>query len=182
VKSVWKIPGLILALVLVAGCSSVTVNYDYDTNVDWAKFKTYAWMGSSGTPPGSAEPVMDSGLLDQRIRSSVEWEMDARGIKPSDDPDILVVYHVGTKDKIQVTDWGYHYSDYYWGYGGRQIDVNQYTEGTLVIDIVDAETKSLVWRGVGQGVVDRTQRSPEKIQQDIDKVVNKIMASFPPVK
>ena len=61
-----------------------------------------------------------------------------------------------------------------------QIDVYQFTEGTLVIDLVDAETKNLVWRGTGTGAVDKTQRSPEEMQADIDKVINKIMASFPP--
>lgn len=181
-----KILGLALVAVLtvgLAGCSSLTVNYDYDTNVDWAKYKTYAWLGSGGGADGDAAAnPMSSGLIDQRIRSSVEWEMEQRQIKPSDDADCFVVYHTGAQDKIQVTDWGYRYSDYYWGYGGRQVDVYQYTEGTLVIDIIDAETKNMVWRGVGQGVIDQTQRTPEEVQERIDGVVNKIMESFPPVK
>jgi hypothetical protein len=165
----------------LAGCSSLTVNYDYDTNVDWAQQKTWAWLGSQGGV-ASASPDLDSGLLDQRIRSSVEWEMEQRGLTPSDDPDVFVIYHIGSEEKLQVTDWGYRYSDYYWGYGGRQIDVYQYTEGMLVIDIVDAGTKNLVWRGIGQKVIDRTQRSPEEVQERIDGIVNKIMASYPPEK
>ncbi len=173
-----------LALMTAAGltgCSSLTVNYDYDNNVDWTNFKTYAWVGAKSTGSATASGgVMDSGLLDQRIRSSVEFEMTSRAMTESTTPDVLVIYHVGSEDKIQVTDWGYRYSDYYWGYGGRQIDVYQFTEGTLVIDIIDAGTKNLVWRGTGSGVVDQTQRTPEEIQEDIDKVVNKIMASFPP--
>lgn len=168
-----------LALGLLAGCSSLTVNYDYDTNVDWDKQKTWAWLGSQGGA-SSSDPALDSGLLGQRIRSSVEWEMKERGMTPSDEPDVFVIYHVGSEEKIQVTDWGYRYSDYYWGYGGRQIDVHQYTEGMLVIDVVDAETKNLVWRGIGQKVIDQTQRSPEEVQERIDGIVNKIMASYPP--
>jgi hypothetical protein len=181
-----KILGLAMIVALfgiLAGCSSLTVNYDYDTNVDWAKYKTYAWLGQeakSGQDP-VANP-MDSGLLDKRFRSSVEWEMEQRKITPSDNPDCYVIYHLGSADKLQVTDWGYRYSDYYWGYGGRQVDVYEYTEGTLVIDIVDAETKNMVWRGIGQKVIDTTQRSPEEIQERVDGVINKIMASFPPEK
>jgi hypothetical protein len=106
--------------------------------------------------------------------------MEERGIAKSDNPDLLVVYHIGTQEKIQVTDWGYRYSDYYWGYGGRQIDVHQFTEGTLVIDLIDAESKNLVWRGTGTGAVEKSQRSPEEIQAKIDEVVHKIMKSFPP--
>ena len=107
--------------------------------------------------------------------------MAARGLAPSNaQPDLEVVYHVGAQDKIQVTDWGYRYSDYYWGYGGRQIDVYQYTEGTLVIDLVDAATDNLVWRGSGSGVVDQTQRTPEEMQARMNDIVAKIMKSFPP--
>ena len=67
-------------------------------------------------------------------------------------------------------------------YGGRQIDVYQYTQGTLVIDIVDAKTKTLVWRGSATGTVDGQQRSPEEMQQRVNNVVAQIMANFPPKK
>lgn len=176
------VSGLAVAILLavLSGCSSLTVNYDYDNNVDWTKFKTYAWMEG---PPSQSDPTSalpNTGLLEQRVHSSVKYEMEQRGITQGDDSDLLVVYHLGTQEKIQVTDWGYRYSDYYWGYGGRQIDVNQFTEGSLVIDLIDAETKNLVWRGTGTGVVDKSQRTPEEMQARVDEVVNKVMKSFPP--
>jgi hypothetical protein len=171
---------VIVLLAVLTGCSSLTVNYDYDNNVDWAKFKTYAWM--EGAPPSSdpSSPLPNTGLLEQRIHASVKYEMEQRGITQGDNPDLLVVYHLGTQEKIQVTDWGYRYSDYYWGYGGRQIDVQQFTEGSLVIDLVDAESTSLVWRGTGTGVVDKSQKTPEEMQARVDEVVTKVMESFPP--
>ena len=179
-----KIIGTTLLFGLLAtltGCSSLEVNYDYDMNVDWAKYQTYAWMGGNSSPSSvSAGAKIDSGLLDQRIRNSIEWEMDQRKIATSDNPDVLVVYHIGSEEQLQVTDWGYRYSDYYWGYGGRQIDVYEFTTGTLVIDIIDAKTESLIWRGNGTKVIDTSQRSPEEMQDRIDNVVNKIMASYPP--
>jgi len=184
VKRMAKIIGTTLLfglLATLAGCSSLEVNYDYDMNVDWSHYQTYAWMGGNSSASSvSAGAVVDSGLLDQRIRKSIEWEMEQRNISTSDNPDVLVVYHIGSEEKLQVTDWGYRYSDYYWGYGGRQIDVYEFTTGTLVIDIIDAETENLIWRGNGTKVIDTTQRSPEEMQERIDNVVNKIMASFPP--
>ena len=148
--------------------------------MDWAKFKTYGWMEGPSATDDPTSAVPQTSLLDQRIHKSVEYEMEQRGITAGDDPDLLVVYHIGTQEKIQVTDWGYNYSDYYWGYGGRQIDVHQFTEGSLVIDLIDAETKKLVWRGTGTGVVDKTQRTPEEMQDRVDNIINKIMKSFPP--
>jgi hypothetical protein len=171
---------IFILLVAVSGCSSLSVNYDYDQNVDWTKFKTYGWMDVTQAPSHPSSPLQNTPLLEQRVHNSVDYEMEQRGITMSDNPDLLVVYHLGTQEKIQVTDWGYRYSDYYWGYGGRQIDVYQFTEGSLVIDLVDAETTSLVWRGTGTGVVDQSQKSPEEMQARANEVINKIMKSFPP--
>ncbi len=171
---------VLVLLASIAGCSSLSVNYDYDQNVEWGKFKTYGWMSAPQRPSDPNSPLQNTPLLEQRVHNSVDHEMQQRGITMADDPDILVVYHIGTQDKIQVTDWGYRYSDYYWGYGGRQIDVYQFTEGSLVIDLVDAETQNLVWRGTGTGVVDQSQKSPEEMQDRANNVIQKIMESFPP--
>ncbi len=171
----------VLLLATLTGCSSISVNYDYDQNAAFGSYRTYAWLGSPDT--GNANPAVNklsSDLLDKRIHEAVDAEMGNRNITAADNPDVLVKYFLGTEDKVQVTDWGYRYSDYYWGHGGRQIDVTQYTEGTLVVDIIDAATKTLVWRGTATGTVDGQQRTPEQLQERINEVVAKIFANFPP--
>jgi hypothetical protein len=35
----------------------------------------------------------------------------------------------------------------------RSVDVNQYTEGTLIVDMVEAASKQLVWRGTATGTI-----------------------------
>jgi hypothetical protein len=170
------------AAAVLTGCSSLSVNYDYDTKADFTQYRTYAWMArTDALPADAAEAQRRSDLLDRRIRSAIDAEMKDRGfVEDAAAPDVLVIYHVGMQDKIQVTDWGYNYSPYYWGYGGRQVDVYQYQEGTLIIDVVDAGTKNLVWRGTGTKVIESTPRTPEEMQARIDKIVDKIMQSFPP--
>ncbi len=172
-----------LILALLAGCSTLSVNYDYDDNFDFVQYKTYMWMDRPNVAPANAQHALEtSDLLDGRIRNSIAGELSARGMSESaENPDFLVVHHVGAKEKIQVTDWGYSYSNHYWGgYGNRQIDVYQFTEGTLIIDIVDASSKALVWRGSGTGVVEKARPTPEKQQAKLNEVVFKIMKSFPP--
>lgn len=168
----------VLLLTVLGGCSTISVNYDFDNNVDFQKYQTYSWVRNSaveGTPDGIP------GLLDKRIRTSIANEMEYRKISyDKDQPDLMIAFHVGSKDKIQVTDWGYRYSNYYWGYGGRNIDVYSYTEGQLIIDLVDASSMQLVWRGSGTKVISQSQKSPEQMQAAIDEAVMKIMASFPP--
>ncbi len=177
------IPGALALVMLIAlgGCSTMTVTFDYDNNVDWDGHQTYAWLAPVDSAEESpAQSPLNSGLLDKRIREAVEYEMGERGITPGDNPDILVKYYLGTEEKVQVTDWGYRYSDYYWGYGGRQIDVYQFTQGTLVFDIIDAESKSLIWRGTATGTVEGEQRSPEEQEARVNNVVHKILEKFPP--
>ena len=171
---------IFILLVAVSGCSSLSVNYDYDQDAHWSKYRTYGWMETPERDSNPTAPLADSGLLGQRIRNSINLVMADRRISTSNDPDLLVIYHLGSQEKIQVTDWGYRYSDYYWGYGGRQIDVYQFTEGSLVIDLVDAETQNLVWRGTGTKVIDQSQKSPEEMQDRANKIIRKIMESFPP--
>lgn len=169
------------SLLVMTGCSTISVNYDYDHDINWTKYNSYAWLTSPeavGANPASNQ--LSGGLLDKRIHEAVSIEMTARNISQSDSPDLLLKYHLGTEEKVQVTDWGYSYSNYYWGYGGRQVDVYQYTQGTLVLDFIDAESKTLVWRGSATGTVDGAQRSPAEMQERINKVINKVMSNFPP--
>ena len=174
---------LLLGALALTGCSSISVNHDYDTQADFTAFQTFSWMERGDMEPANAQQAQQSSdLLDRRIRSAIDGELAHRGMAQvtGADADVLMVYHLGTEEKVQVTDWGYNYSSYYWGYGGRQIDVYQYTQGTLIIDMVDARTHNLVWRGSGTKTVDRSQKSPEQLQAAIDEAVGKIMMSYPP--
>ncbi len=186
-KQLTTMASIVGVFLMLSGCASISVNYDYDTAADFSQFKSYSWKSMDGDDASSGGSVANSGLLKSRVQRSVDRQMSARGIRKSENgSDLHMMYHFGAKDKIQVSDWGYRYSPYYlhggYGYGGRQIDVFQYTEGTLVIDIIDAKTNSLVWRGTGTGVIDTGQKTPEEIQVKIDDAVAEIMASFPPEK
>ena len=173
---------ILATLALLAACSPLSVNYDYDNTADFTKFKSYEWMAKpANLPSNPATAPQNSDLLDRRIRAAIEAELDSRGLSSDPAaPDLLVVYHLGVQDKVQVTDYGYTYSPYYWGGGGRQIDVYQYQEGSLIIDLVDAGTKNLVWRGSGSKVIENTQMTPEQMQARVSEIVGTIMQSYPP--
>jgi hypothetical protein len=169
---------LMVAFLTIAGCSSVTVKSDYDTEVDFTTFKTYRWVQEK--VPG--DELAQNPLLQKRVKASVDVALQAKGfiLEETGDPDIVVVTHAGTKEKMQVTDWGGYYRyDPWWGPYGGSVDVSYYTEGTLVIDIVDARERELVWRGVGTGIV-REYSSGEKTQKALDEVVAEILKDFPP--
>ncbi|UCH83782.1 MAG: DUF4136 domain-containing protein [Candidatus Latescibacterota bacterium] len=179
-----RIACLMGALCLVAltfGCSSYSVNHDWDRDAPFPTYKTYNWLDISRPEPGSIQAARSrNDLLEGRIKRAVNSELAKKGLTfVNDNPDLLVVYHTGVESKINVTDWGYRYSYDYWGWGGRQIDVYQYQEGTLIVDLIENATKELVWRGYATRTVDENW-SPEKEEQVINTAVGKIFKKYPP--
>ncbi|MDH3196696.1 MAG: DUF4136 domain-containing protein [Candidatus Krumholzibacteria bacterium] len=174
------LPALLFAVV-AAGCSSMEFSHDWDKDADFATYRTYAWVNVPTTAVGDAQAARrTNALLDKRIKSAVDAEMKTKGFSvDTASPDLLVVYHVGVQDKVNVTDWGYRYSYDYYGWGGRNIDVYQYTEGTLILDLIDAQTKELVWRGSAMATLEDNP-SPEKAEARLQQAVQGIMANYPP--
>ena len=148
---------------LAAGCASAKVTTDWDRGANFGAYNTYAWME---TPQMQA--LQRNSLFDKRLRSSVERQLDAKGFRKTDgDADLLLVYHAGMRDKLDVQQSGYF---------GRNVSVRQYQQGTLVVDLVDAKRKELVWRGTASGEVDK----PDPSGEALDKTLSKMFESFPP--
>ena len=107
--------------------------------------------------------------------------MKAKGFqKVGGSPQIYATYHISTQDKKQfVTDsFGYGYGPRWGGGMGtsttRQVD---YTVGTLVVDLWDASTKKLVWRGTATKTV---SDDPSKSEKNINEAMAKIFEAYPP--
>ncbi len=167
-------------LVVLAGCSSLSVKVDYDKEADFQAYKTYAW--AERDVPEDA--LADNPLVRKRVQTAVDKTLRSKGYSLSEPgrADFMVFAHAGIKDRMRIQDYGpYGWYDPWWGpYGGR-MDVRYYEEGTLVIDVVDAGRKELVWRGMGTGIV-KHYATPEKMQQHIDEDVTKILSDFPPTR
>lgn len=174
-----------LACVLVlanAGCSPWSINNDYDTTADFRTFETFDWLDNR---PGIGEAVRarmeEHSLYDKHLRAAVNGELDEKGLERNEiDPDLLVIYHVGTSDGIDVTDWGYRYGVAYFGGYSRDVDVYAYHEGTLVLDLIDAKTMELVWRGSAQNTIDE-KPVPGQFEGKIDEAVPRMLGNYPPI-
>lgn len=177
---------LILALAsMLAACSSVKTSWDYDPQVNFKQFKSYAWVNKSDTD----ENYHLNGLMEQRVKNAVERELQAKGITPAsnESADILVNYLTKVDKKVDVdtfnTDFGYN--PYYrpgWNWGTRvhtQTTVREYEVGTLIVDIIDNHSKKLIWRGSLADTI-RDNKSPEERTEIINQSVAQILANFPP--
>jgi hypothetical protein len=175
--------GLVCVAFAALGCSSqIVVNADYDTSADFSKYKTYAWPEDVLPADRIPEELgATNGIMDTRIRRALDMELAAKGLTiDTSDPDLIVFYHIGVEDKVDVTDWGYSYASTgrYWGWNTRNIDTYTYKEGTLIVDLVDMKSKVLVWRGVAQEVLG--ELTPEEADKAVRDTVNKVMSLYPP--
>jgi hypothetical protein len=121
----------VFLLLLLASCSSVSVYSDYDKNVDFASYKTYAFF-----KPG-IDKVEISDLDKRRILHAIDTEMQAKGFTKSENPDLLVNIFTKSREQVSVNQfsagWGYGWG---WGwnpymmYGGNQTTVSTSTVST----------------------------------------------------
>ncbi len=163
-------PLAVLTAATLAACSSFATDFDYDTSHDFSDLHTYAWIDER-----------DNSIEMKRVREAVNTELRARGFEATAArPDFLVAAHVTTQDRLRVVDWGYTCPPHgYWHGGGRDIDVWQYEEGTLILDVIDPGQTALIWRGTASKAVDRTW-TPEERDEEARAAAQALLAEFPP--
>jgi hypothetical protein len=161
----------------LAGCSSIRVGNDYDPSVDYARYRSFDWLDNR---PGVAAAAEAAETVDARLRDAVGSELAAKGLtRDQVNPELLVIYHVGTDTGIDAGRWGYRYEEAGKGWGG-DIDVRAYRTGTLVLDLVDAATMRLVWRASAESVI-RKKDTPKDTEERVADAVHRMLQAYPPV-
>jgi len=167
------------AFVLVAllACAAIVraqrTSFDFDSTADFSKFRTYAW--TQGTPAGEH-------FLDKRIVSAIDAQLASKGLSKSEtNPDLYVLYHLALGVQRTVNGFGNGPGPYGWhgGLDSFHARLDEIPVGGLVIDLVDASKRELVWRSVGVDELD-PHAKPEKRDAAIAKAVEKILKNYPP--
>jgi hypothetical protein len=174
------IPLAVLAALTLA-CSSVRVDSDYDRAGKFDSYRNWNWI------PREAMVVKDqqaySELTDRRIRAAIARQLEGKGLtRVQGEGELIVAYQVGIREKMEIYDTGWG-SGYGYGYGYRRgywrtgrIESRQWTEGTLIVDLIDREAKHLVWRGKAVGVVG----DYETQEQRINEALAEMFKLYPP--
>jgi len=168
-KTPWTCAAILLAV--MPACSSLATSFDYDTAHAFGAPKTYAWIEKQ-----------DNSIGMRRVRDSVDAELAARGLtQTATKPDFQIAAHLGTQEKLRVVDWGYSYPSRGYWHGGHDVDVYQYEEGSLVLDVIDPTKSELVWRGTASKAVDPSW-TPEEREVEVREAVRALLSEFPPKK
>jgi len=158
----------VLLLCSVLGFAA-DIQTDYDHHVDFSTYKTYSWLKVE-TP---------NSIWDDRIKDAVNKALTAKGLSqvPSGG-DIGIVAVATTREKPTLQTFYDGFGGWYWqGFGNAITTVQTYKEGTLVVDMFDANTKHLIWRGTA---TDTLSGKPDKNTGKLDKAVEKMFSHFPP--
>jgi len=152
-------------LLCAGGALAQTVQTDYDRSANIARFKTFAFYEQQRRP---TDPLAASPINDRRIHDALHSQLTANGFSASEHPDFLIAYFVSTKQGLDIQDNRF-------GLLQRRgsINVEQVTEGTLVVVFADANTKQEVWRGYATGTI-----NPKDLEKDVNKAVTKLIQKF----
>lgn len=166
-----------LAVLLSAAPAVAQTTIDYDGNVDFTRYKTYSW----GSNTSSGNPTAD-----ERIVAEIEARLAAAGWTQAapDEGDVVVAEHATVKNDVSVdtfyTGWGTGWGWTGFGPGaGIGTTVSQsLRSGTLVVDMFDAKTKKLIWRGTAEGAL---STKPEENIPKVQKIIGRLFKKFPPL-
>ena len=129
---------LVFSIVFIMSCSSVKVVSDYDTKVDFNQYKTFAFYKTG------IDKADISDLDKKRILRAIESELLTKGFTKAENPDMLVSIFTKSREKVNVNQnynagYGWRFGWNPWMMNGmnNNVNVSQFTEGTLFIDFID---------------------------------------------
>jgi hypothetical protein len=174
--------GSLLGLLAMTGCASgPTIRSNADQSVDFTRFRTFNFL-----QPLSTDREGYQSFISRDLMAAAERELVGLGLTRTDtNPDLLVNFAANLDQRLRVTQtpqssrggFGTHRRGFYSTWPSYRTDVRQYTQGTLVVDVINASSMQLVWEGVAEHRI--TQRTADNIGPVIDGAMRDIFAKFP---
>lgn len=158
------IPDGLVVLLCAASLLAQPVQTDYDHNFNLGKLKTYAFSQHARRV---GDPLAASPINDRRIHDALEAELEANGFLSSEHPDFFIAYSVTTQKGLSIQD------NRFGVLRGGFVNVNQVTEGTIIVTFVDSGTNQEVWRGYASGEI-----NPKNFDKVVNKAISKLIRAF----
>ncbi len=180
------LPILLLTLLLGACSSGLSVRSDIDPAADFSRYTTWNFFDELGIEGGYNSPIFG-----EHFRAAITREMNERGYRKSDNPDLLVNVTLRTDDKVRMRSHTRPYmsGNYYQrpggAYYGSSVGVGvgvssratKTTEASVFIDLVDNEKDRMSWQGVA--VIDANDKVARQLRDAIYTAVNRVFDQYP---
>jgi hypothetical protein len=167
----------VFALLAISGCAPIHTGSFVDQSVDFSKYHSYNWAPSAQRSTGDAR-LEKNAVFQDHLQGEVEKQFAAKGFKgpTSRKPDLLLRYRAATTSRVNVngveSGYGYCSSD-------CSARVVEYEAATLVLDVVDARTRKVVWRGWSQDHLDDLLDNQDRMARRLQEAITKMLEKFP---
>jgi len=161
---------LALALLLAAATQAQKIEIESDAAANFAQYHTFAIRDGR---LNSKNPSLNNELVRKRIEADIIKDLQSKGLTfvPEGRTDLNVRYTLGAVRQVETE----AYPAGWRGWGTRIVRV-PYTEGTLVIDLRDPNTRSLVWRAIAR----EDKSNASQVESKLDDMVRKSIDKYPP--
>jgi hypothetical protein len=162
----------------VGRMAAQSVDYTFDKNADFSKYKTYKWVSIK-----NAQQLDE--LTASQLMGTLEVQLAKKGLTKteSDDADLYIGYQIASANEKHLNNAiGLAYGSGVGGSSGAaEATTTTVHSGKLVLDMYDSGKRQLVWRGVVTHSIDPDAK-PDKKQQHMDKAIEKLLKNYPPPK
>jgi hypothetical protein len=162
------------ATLALAGCATMRVGSFVERGTNFTGYRTYVWASDAQLTTG--DPRLDNnGFFQARLQSAVEKGLSGRGLEKTESgqPDFVLHYHASVTQRVDAggPDDKYSYCE--------ECGPSVFDAGTLTLDVVDARTNKLVWRGWAESTFDGVVDNQQWLERRIDEGVARILQTFP---
>ena len=172
------VPAMAAILTLTA-CATLRVSSHVERGHDFTRYRTFDWGSADALPAG--DPRLDNDrFFEDHLEGAIEKQMAARGYARAavgTVPDVRIHYHAVVARHLDV-DEADRRSGFCTG-DGCLPGIVDYEQGTLIVDVIDASTNRLVWRGWAQGSVEGVLGNRARLARRIDQSVGGLFVRLP---
>jgi hypothetical protein len=172
----FALAGVVAVATIAMACATMRVGSYVARGTDFARYQTYAWAPPDPLPIG--DPRLDHNpIFTDYLQGAVERGLGKHHlllVPTSAAPDLLIHFHGSVRQVLDVAT----------AERGRgvitsgDIGIIDYDEGTLVLDMIDARTNALVWRGWAIDSLSGILETQDRMEQKLDEAVTKMLANF----
>jgi hypothetical protein len=148
---------------------------DFDRDLSVRKYSTFGWPENRPLETKN-NPLYYNELNDKRIKNEVGAQLKSNGFQLDEvNPQLKIHYHIVLEDRTAINPepFGAYGQDWL----NRNVNVREFREGTLIIDLMDSKTNNLVWRGWAVNFLDEDK--PDQLEDQFNIAIRKIFEKFP---
>ncbi len=174
-RTLTRLAATLLMTMAATACVTMSVSSHLERGADLSTYRTWEWGPADALPTG--DPRLDNNtIFKDHLEGALEKALAGRRLQRAAAgaaPDLRIHYHASVNQRFQVND-----TEGNCGTDCRP-GVIEYDQGTLVIDVMDAKTDKLLWRGWAQDSVQGVIDNQDRMDRKVDEAVQKMIAQLP---